>query len=173
MKPGKMAGLTIGIVTDVKDQENLGSVRVTYPWLDDDLKSDWISMVSPFAGKDRGIYWMPEVGDEVVVGFMHGDFDQAVVLGAMWNAPNPGPTLDPRERILRSKNGHSIRFVDSTVVGGNKGALVIQDAHESAISMTAGFVTISVKGTLILEANAIQLRGKGWKRTITPNSNAI
>jgi phage baseplate assembly protein V len=173
MKPGKIPGLVIGTVTDVNDPLKTGRVRVNFPWLDADLKSDWVSVAAPFAGADRGVYWMPEVGDEVVVGFLHGDFDQGIVLGAMWNQPNPCPSPDPRQRMLRSKNGHTIRFVDSTVVAGDKGALIIQDGHDSMISMSNGFVTISVKGTLVLEANAVMVRGPGWARTITPNSNAI
>lgn len=173
MRSGKMPGLAIGIVTDVKDPERLGRVRLRFPWLDDELKSDWISVASAFAGKDRGVYWMPEVDDEMVVGFLHGDFDRAVVLGAMWNPPNPGPSPDPRQRMLRSKNGHTIRFVDSTETAGDKGALIIQDAHDSLISMSNGVVTISVKGTLVLEANAVMIRGNGWTRTITPNGNPI
>jgi phage baseplate assembly protein V len=173
MKPGAMPGLTIGTVTDVDDQEKLGRVRVTFPWLDEDLKTDWVSMVAPFAGADRGVFWMPEVGDEVVVGFLQGDFTHPVVLGAMWNQKNGAPSPDHRQRMLRSKNGHTIRFVDSTEVNGDKGALIVQDAHGSMVSMTNGYVLVSAKGTLVLEANAVIFRGAGWSRVVTPNSNPI
>jgi phage baseplate assembly protein V len=173
MKPGAMPGLVVASVSAVDDQEKLGRIRVTFPWLDESLQTEWISVVAPFAGKDRGVFWMPEIGDEVVVGFLQGDFDQPVVLGAMWNPPNPAPSPDHRQRMLRSKNGHTIRFVDSTEVAGDKGALIIEDAHGSVISMSNGYVVISAKGTLVLEANAVMLKGEGWHRTITPNRNPV
>ena len=54
MRPGAMPGLAVATVTQIDDPEKLGRVRVTYPWLDESLETEWISMVAPFAGKDRG-----------------------------------------------------------------------------------------------------------------------
>jgi phage baseplate assembly protein V len=173
LRPGAMPGLAIAVVTDVDDQERLGRIRIRYPWLDHSLKSDWISVVAPSAGKDRGLFWMPEIDDEVVVGFLQGDFAQPVVLGGTWNVPNPAPSPDHRQRMLRSKNGPTIRFIDSTPTNGDLGGLVIQDGHGNTIAMSNGYVTISTAGTMVLEASAIQLRGNGWMRTVTPNSNPI
>jgi hypothetical protein len=59
------------------------------------------------------------------------------------------------------------------VTAGDKGALIIENGNKSRIVMSNGYVLISAKGTLVIEANAIVVRGKGWKRTITPNSNPI
>lgn len=173
MTPGSMPGLVIATVVDNRDPENLGRVLVSFPWLDQSYRSDWVSLAQPHAGKDRGIYWMPELGDELVVGFLNGDFHQPVALGAMWNQPNPPPSPDPRQRMLRSKNGHTIRFIDSTENAGDKGALIIEDAHGNVISMSNGFVSIKSTALLSIEANAILLRGNGWQRTVTPNSNPI
>ncbi len=108
----RMQGIVIGKVTAVKDPQNQGRIMVQFPWLDDTLESTWASMVSPFAGGDRGMFFMPEVGDEVVLGFEHGDFTHAYVLGAMWNGVAGSPSPDPRQRMIRSKNGHTIRFVE-------------------------------------------------------------
>jgi phage baseplate assembly protein gpV len=116
---------------------------------------------------------MPEIDDELVVGFLHGDTAKPVVLGALWSHVAPAPSRDPRERVLRSKNGHTIRFLDSTPTAGDKGALVIEDAHGSRIVMGNGIVRIVAKGTLEISANALVLSGTGWKRTVTPNSNPI
>lgn len=173
LRPGAMPGLVTATITDAADPERLGRVRVMYPWLEATLHSDWISMVAPFAGKDRGVFWMPEVGDEVIVGFLQGDFSQPVVLGAMWNVPNPSPSPDHRQRMLRSKNGHTIRFIDSTPTNGDMGGLVIHDAHGNTIAMSNGHITITAVGTLVLEASAMMMRGPGWARTVTPNSNPI
>ncbi len=173
MTPGNMASLAIAKVADNRDPLGQGRVILTYPWLDASLKTDWISVAQPHAGDDRGIFWMPEIDDEMVVGFLHGDFNKPVVLGAMWNGVAHAPSRDPRERMIRSKNGHTIRFLDSTVTNGDKGALIIEDGHGSMVSMTNGYMVVRAKGTLVIEANAVMLRGKGWKRTVTPNSNPI
>jgi phage baseplate assembly protein V len=173
MNPGTMPSLAIAKIVDNRDKEGLGRVRVTFPWLEQSMQTEWISVSQPHAGKDRGIFWMPEVDDEVLVGFLHGDINKPVVIGAMWNDVHKPPARDPRHRMIRSKNGHTIHFVDSTVTNGDKGALIIRDGHGSSLAMSNGYVVLSTKGTLVLEADAVQLRGKGWKRTITPNSNAV
>lgn len=175
MKPDAIQGLVIGTVLNATDPEKQGRVQVQYPWLDDVLQSDWASMVAPFAGDDRGVYWMPEVGDEVLVGFLHGAFRQAFVLGAMWNGVSGAPSPDPRQRMLRSKNGHTIRFVDSTPAGGNLGALIVEDAHGNRVVMTNGVMRIQAQTVLMIEADTIVLQGKNgaWKRTVIPNNNPI
>ncbi len=169
----RMQGIVIGKVTAVKDPQNQGRIMVQFPWLDDTLQSTWASMVAPFAGGDRGMFFMPEVGDEVIVGFEHGDFTHAYVMGAMWNGVAGSPSPDPRQRMIRSKNGHCIRFVDSTPNSGNLGALIIEDAHGNRVTMTNSTMTISAQTTLVIEASALVIRGEGWSRTVTPNSNPI
>ncbi len=173
MTPGNMPSLAIAIVIDNRDPLGQGRVRLTFPWLDASMQTEWVSVAQPHAGGDRGLFWMPEIGDELVVGFLHGDFSKPIALGAMWNGVSAAPSRDPRERMLRSKNGHTIRFLDSTETNGDKGALVVEDAHGSMVAMTNGYMLVRAKGTLVIEANAIMLRGKGWQRTITPNSNPI
>jgi phage baseplate assembly protein V len=179
MRPDRMRGLVIALVTAVADKENQGRVQVQYPWLDDQLQSTWASVVAPFAGDDRGLYWMPEVGDEVLVGFAFGDFSQAFILGAMWNGRAATPSPDPRQRMIRSKNGHTIRFVDSTPNNGNQGALIVEDAHGNRVVMTNGLMRITAPATLMIEAQSIVLSGvpvngaAPWIRTIIPSSNPI
>lgn len=168
-----MPSLAIATVVDNRDPEQLGQVQVTFGWLDQSMKTDWISVAQPHAGGDRGHFWMPEIGDEVLVGFLHGDVNKPVVIGAMWNQQAKAPAKDPRHRMIRSKNGHTIHFVDSTPASGDKGALIIQDGHGSTLAFSNGYVVLQAKGTLVIEANAIQLRGPGWQRTVTPNSYPI
>jgi phage baseplate assembly protein V len=179
MKQGRMQGVVIGKVTDVKDPQNQGRVQVKFPWLDDTLQSTWASMVAPFAGNDRGMYFMPEVDDELVVAFEHGDFAHAYVLGAMWNGVSGPPSPDPRQRMIRSTNGHTIRFVDSTPNGGNEGALIIEDAHGNRVVMTNGVMRITAQSTLTIEADNIVLTGRPvngtppWSRPVIPSNNPI
>jgi phage baseplate assembly protein V len=175
----RVQGVVIGLVTAVEDPQSQGRVQVQFPWLDDTLQSTWASMVAPFAGNDRGVFFMPEVGDEVVVGFHHGEFAHAFVLGAMWNGKAASPSLDPRQRMIRSKNGHTIRFVDSTPNSGNMGALIVEDAHGNRVVMTNGVMRITAQSTLMIEAGTIVLSGiptdggAPWKRTVTPSNNPI
>lgn len=173
MIPGATNSIAIAKVADNRDPAGLGRVVLSFPWLDQSMRTDWIPVAQPHAGKDRGFFWMPEIDDEMVVGFLHGDMARPVVLGALWSHVAPAPSKDPRERMMRSKNGHTIRFLDSTPVAGDKGALTIEDAHGNKIVMGNGVMRIIAKGTLEISANAVVVSGKGWKRTITPNSNPI
>ena len=77
-------GIVIGLVTDLADPENLGRVRARYPYLGDEI-SDWARLVTPMAGKDRGVFFRPEVGDEVLVAFELGDVRRPYVLGSLWS----------------------------------------------------------------------------------------
>jgi len=79
-------GLVIGLVTNIDDPEKQGRVRVKYPALGERMESTWARVSTPGAGKDRGMMFLPEVGDEVVVAFEHGDTRRPVVLGALYNA---------------------------------------------------------------------------------------
>jgi phage baseplate assembly protein V len=179
MRPDRIRGIVIGKVTAVVDPQKQGRVQVQFPWLDDQLQSAWASVVAPFAGNDRGLFFMPEVGDEVVVAFVHGDFSQAFILGATWNGTAAAPSPDPRQRMIRSKNGHTIRFVDSTPNAGNEGALIVEDAHGNRVVMTNGVMRITAQSTLMIEADTIVLSGRPvggtppWLRTVTPSNNPI
>jgi uncharacterized protein involved in type VI secretion and phage assembly len=173
MTPGSVPGLAIALVIDVKDPLNQGRVRVRFPWLDDTLESDWIPVAAPFAGGDRGLYFMPELQDELVVGFIHGDFNHPVVLGSMWNGKAAAPSPDPRQRMIRSKNGHTIRFIDSTPTDGDCGALIVEDAHGNVIVMCNTHMTVKAKAVLQLEAPTVVLKGPGWSRTVTPSNQPI
>jgi uncharacterized protein involved in type VI secretion and phage assembly len=175
----RLPGIVIAKVTGVQDPKNQGRVMVQFPWLDDTLQSTWASIVAPFAGGGRGVFFMPEVGDDVAIGFEHGDFAHAYVLGAMWNGVAGSPSPDPRQRMIRSKNGHTIRFVDSTPNEGNMGALIVEDAHGNRVVMTNGVMRITAQTTLMIEADTIVLSGKPvggaapWSRVVTPSDNPI
>jgi uncharacterized protein involved in type VI secretion and phage assembly len=175
MKPQGTKGLVIATVVDAADPTNQGKVKLSFPWLDENVTSDWCPVVQPFAGDDRGIFFMPEIGDEVLAGFLHDDFNHPFVLGAMWNGVSTAPSPDYRQRMIRSKNGHTIRFVDSTPASGNMGALIVEDAHGNRVVMTNGVMRIQAQTVLMIEAQAIVLQGPNasWHRTVTPNNNPI
>src|SRR5438105_3042695 len=98
----KIYGVVPAIVQAVNDTKSskrhlMGMVQVYFPWLqsksDPNLISPWARVVMPNAGGGAGFYSVPQVGDEVVVGFEHGDPQFPYLLGSLWNGekkiPNP------------------------------------------------------------------------------------
>jgi len=158
-------GLVIGLVTQV----DVGKIKVNFPWLEDNQESDWIRIATAMSGNNRGTCMMPEVNDEVLVGFDQGQTRTPYVVGFLWNGVDSPPSQDVRDRRLMSANGHTIRFLDSTPSGGSMGALVIQDANGNTITMSNGKITIQSTGVLAINAPTITLNG----RVVAPNGNPI
>lgn len=109
----------IGTVTNVQDPDKVGRVKVKLPSVSETEESTWARVVSPGAGKDRGLHLMPDVGDEVLVAFLGGDARFPVVLGGMWSQKAPPPTPNPIEggstvktRSLKLASGAEIRFTE-------------------------------------------------------------
>ena len=106
-------GLVIGLVTNNKDPEKLGRVRVKYAALGDNMEGAWARVALPGAGKDAGMSFMPMVDDEVVVAFEHGDTRRPVVLGCLHN------TVDkPKAEMAGDPDGGSL------VIYGRKDAAI-------------------------------------------------
>ncbi|MGH3991279.1 MAG: VgrG-related protein, partial [Pseudonocardiaceae bacterium] len=93
-----VSGLAPALVTDVRDPRKLGRVKVKFPWLADDYASGWARTVQIGAGSNRGAMILPEVGDEVLVGFEQGDFDNPYVLGGLYNGKD-APATSPYELV--------------------------------------------------------------------------
>lgn len=123
------SSLVVGIVTDNKDPSGLNRVKVMYPWLTEDHTSFWARQSSQMAGKGRGMFNIPEIGDEVLVAFEHGDVNRPFILGQLWNgkdkppSPSGNPTHGPgsvtNRRGLYSRVGHMVD-IDDTGGGGVK-----------------------------------------------------
>jgi uncharacterized protein involved in type VI secretion and phage assembly len=162
-------GMVIGLVTNVADPLQQNRIKVHFPWLDDAQETDWIRIATMMAGGGRGSMFMPEVNDEVLVAFEHGDTRFPYVMGFLWNGQDAPPGQDVRDRKIVSKNGHQIRFLDSTPSGGSLGALIIEDAHGNRITMSNGQIHIKSTCVLALDAPTITLNG----RLVAPNANPI
>lgn len=111
-----IAGVVVGIVTNNRDPQGIGRIEVNLPHLGDADESDWARVAAPMAGADRGIYFLPEIGDEVLVAFEHGNPRFPVVLGALWNGRDPPPANNDDGnndvRVIKSRSGHLIRLTD-------------------------------------------------------------
>lgn len=115
-------GVVIGIVTSNKDDLGLGRVKVKFPWRGEETgkedESHWARVASPMAGKERGMLFLPEVNDEVLVAFEHGDINHPCVIGSFWNSLDkcPEPNSDGKNNIrkIKSRSGHEIIFNDDS-----------------------------------------------------------
>jgi uncharacterized protein involved in type VI secretion and phage assembly len=166
-------GVVTGTVKAVDDPNHRGCVKVEFTWMGGKNESYWAPVAAPMSGGGRGAFFMPEVGDEVLVAFDRGNVDYPYVIGFLWNGEDDPPTEAVRERMIRSVNGHAIRFLDSTPTNGDKGALIIEDAHGNRITLSNGKITI--KATCVLEFDAPQIifRGPGYKRLLAQKNNPL
>lgn len=166
---GVAVGKVVANHVDPTEGPAMARVKVSYPWLSDTVESGWARCTSPMAGSGTGLYLLPNVGDEVLMAFEHGDLTKPVVIGSLWNGKNQPPTanLDGQNlvRALKTKAGHSITFDDTA----GAGKLVIKDMAGSEITMNGdGSVTISAKtnmtlaatGAITLDANAVDVKVK-------------
>lgn len=121
---GRSHGPLVGIVTDVKDPDKLGRVKVRFPVLSDQFVSTWARVVQAGAGKDRGTVLLPEVNDEVLVVFGMGELDDPYVVGGIYNGvdkPKAGSVDDVdsssgeiQRRAFVSRTGMEVEFVESS-----------------------------------------------------------
>lgn len=87
----RIYGVVVGIVTNNKDTEKLGRVKVKIPRLSGEDESNWARVTSFMAGKERGAFFLPEVDDEVLVAFEYGDINMPYVIGSLWNGKDVPP----------------------------------------------------------------------------------
>ncbi len=105
-----MSGVVTAFVKTVDAQQ--GRIKVEYRGVDDDHISAWAPIASPMSGKDRGMIFMPEEGDEVLVAFESGDHAHPFVLGFLWNGEQVSPVDKPEKRVIVTPGGHELRFED-------------------------------------------------------------
>jgi uncharacterized protein involved in type VI secretion and phage assembly len=196
----KVHGVTVAIVTDNNDPEKFYRVKVRYPWLSNGGQEGgeqtyWARIATVGAGKDRGIFFLPEVEDEVLVAFEHGDIQHPYVIGALWNKSaavyenNDAWGGANNKRTFKSRSGHFLEFDDTG--GGEKITLKTQGGHilemddasktcllktsggdyakmedASKITlMTQGDMLIDVANTLTIKATDIDMKSSASTKT--------
>ncbi len=140
----RVYGVTLAEVTDLDDIKGLGRVKVKFPWLSEQVDSAWARIATAWAGGSRGTYLLPEVGDEVVVAFRHGNLKHPYILGFLWSDEDRPPEFTPRleRRELRSKSGHRIVFDD--LVANQSLTLQSQGGHKLVLDDSLASTEISI-----------------------------
>lgn len=173
MVTGEISHLLIGVVSELHSS-NPGLVRIKFPAMAN-VDSDWCSVVSPMGGAGRGFVMLPEVGDNVLVGFESGATSRGFVLGSVWNRTQKIPAGDgsPKDnnlRFIRSRSGHLIRFDDTRgkekieIIDKSTKQSIIIDASKNKIQITtdSGDISVTTKsGKVTVEASDISLKSTG------------
>jgi len=149
-------GVVVGLVKNLEDPRGEGRLQVEFPWLPESRRSAWAPVAAPLAGKQRGAWFMPEIDDEVLVAFEHGDFDHPFVVGFLWNGVDKPPDTDNKHRVIVTPGGHELRFEDDD--GAKQVILKTSGGHKITLNDKSGSTTVTVKtnGGHTLELNDTQ-----------------
>lgn len=150
-----------GIVTNNSDPRDVGRVKVRMPLLGQDIESHWCRVAAPGAGPERGVEYLPEVDDEVLV--LGHDINNLYVLGGLWNLRDVPPQTNSQavsggrvtKRVIRSRTGHVILLDDSdgggsiTIVDSTEKNKIVIDTAQNSLEMTVeGDVKLQAGGKL-------------------------
>ena len=176
--------MTLGIVTSIDDPDKQNRVKVRLINRDNsNYETDFIRTMTPMSGKAMGFYFLPEVGDEVIVVFCDGDISRPYVIGSLWNMQNPFHLniTDKKNdiRMIKTKSGHTLVFGDEndnthvTLTTVKELSLTIDDKEESITLKDKSSKNIAVidsknneiklnadsKITLDVKGNKIEING--------------
>lgn len=151
-------GVVVGLVTNIKDPDGMHRVKLKFPWLSDDYETWWARSAQVGAGNERGLSWLPEVDDEVLVAFEQGDVRRPYVIGMLFNgkdkvAKGNGTKLYDGSgksvlKELRSRTGHHLIFQDN--FGGKEAALLetADEKHSLLLSQGENKIILHTDGTI-------------------------
>jgi phage protein D/phage baseplate assembly protein gpV len=153
LQPGQT--LLVGLVTNNKDPKGLGRVKVKFPTLTDKDESHWARVVGLGAANHRGFYCLPEIDDEVLVGFEHGDIHRPYIVGGVWNGKDKtvegvDETIQDgkvRLRTIKTRTGHTIQFVEEDQSQSFAGLYIrTTNGHRIELNDSQGFINIQTTG---------------------------
>ncbi|MCB0417608.1 MAG: hypothetical protein KDD39_08165 [Bdellovibrionales bacterium] len=162
---GLMPVMARAIVRENNDPDKKGRIRVEYPWFHGnsaEMPSEWARLCMPYASKESGSWFLPEIGDEVMVYFENGNVDFPIVMGALYNPKNTPPSSgrdgDHNDnnkndlKFIRTRSGHMICFDDSD---GNSG-IVVSDKDNRRIELNGKDKKITISDE---KDNHIEIEG--------------
>ena len=187
-----LGGVTVGIVTNLKDPENMKRVKLKLPYLTDNEDAGWARIVQFGAGKARGWWVHPEINDEVIVAFENGDPRLPIVIGGVWSEKNAWPGLAKVDdgkltaRSFTSAKGHVLNFDDGdtplievrhastkaqVVLHKDNGILIEAPDHDLVIKNGKGSITITKNGDITIKGQNVTIDAQ-QKTTIKAQADA-
>ena len=174
---GHWYGVYPALVSDIKDPDGQGRVKITLPWSPDtssDRYEAWARLATFMGGKNRGSWFVPDTNDEVLVVFEGGNPRRPYVVGGLWNgSDSPPESMDGAgnnfKKVLRSRNGVKITLDDqdgqeqfvAETPGGQKitlkdgpGTITIEDSNGNSIKLETSGITIDAAAKVTVNAGA-------------------
>ena len=161
-------GCHIGVVTALEDPEGSFRVKVKIPVLNEDEEGVWARIIQSYAGSEYGSFFYPEIGDEVVVGFLNNDPRHAFVLGSLHSNARPAnenPDDENNKKGIYTRSGLKMTFDDKnkiieiTTSSGNKISLdesaqsiSIIDEHSNSMVMKSGSISLESQGDIKMKS---------------------
>ena len=176
---GLWYGVAPATVVSLDDPHGQGRIQIGLPWSPDpqsDRYLAWARLATLFAGNNRGSWFLPDIGDEVLVAFEQGDPRRPYILGGLWNGqdqpPDAGHSQENNKKVIRSRNGVTVTMDDSTgqeklhleTPGGQKvkltdgpGEVVIEDSNGNSVTLDPSGVTVTSAALVKIEASLVQV----------------
>lgn len=176
---GLWHGVVPAQVVSLADPDGQGRIQIELPWSPDSEGGRylaWARMATLFAGGNRGSWFLPDIGDEVLVAFEHGNPRRPYVLGGLWNGTDAPPDASHSDannrKLIRTRNGVTLMFDDSDgqeklhieTPGGQKvklsdgpGMVEIEDSNGNSVTLDASGVTVSASGLVKVEASTVTI----------------
>jgi len=178
---GNFYGVYTAEVVDIVDPEGQGRVRVRLPWSVDGYGEEyqaWARVTTMMAGADRGTWFIPQEGDEVLVAFNAGDTRHPYVIGSMWNGQdNPPETMDSAgnnyAKTIQSKNGVRVSLNDqdgeesltletpggqSFILKDGPGAIEIEDSNGNSIKLGTTSITVEAAVKVTINTTVAEIK---------------
>lgn len=177
---GRWYGVYPALVSDVKDPDGQGRVKVTLPWAPDTAGEQyeaWARVATMMGGANRGTWFIPDKDDEVLVVFEGGDPRRPYVIGGLWNgSDSPPESMDGSgnnyKKVVRSRNGVKVTLDDQDgqeklileTPGGQKitmkdgpGSVVIEDSNGNSVKLESSGVTVTASAKVTVNASMVQV----------------
>lgn len=175
-QPGLIETSRLAVVTSIDDPEGKARVQVKLFDQEGDEHLLWARVSTPFAGDNRGVFFIPDVDDEVLVTFISGDTRFPIVIGGLWNGrSSPPDSIDSGRNIrktIRSKNGVKLTLVDedgqekfiaetpggqSLTLSDGPGKVNVTDSNGNSVDMEAAGITIRASAKVTIDASLIEM----------------
>lgn len=177
---GRWYGVYPALVSDIKDPDGQGRVKVTLPWSPDTGDGQyeaWARVATLMGGNNRGTWFIPDTNDEVLVVFEGGDPRRPYVIGGLWNgSDSPPETMDGAgnnyKKVIRSRNGVKITLDDQDgqeklileTPGGQKitmkdgpGAVLIEDGNGNSVKLETSGITVTASAKVTVNASMVEV----------------